>query len=155
MFYRKTTHLFLLTLLQVLSFAAISTVNAEPDSTIEFDYVNSFKGYTTTVSIDDSGTARVDSIRTMGSKGNSHKTLKLSQKQSDRLQALLRDIDPLSLEAEYGLGSLATDKPSYRFRFRHGQEWKETRIDPYRAAPKPPEPLLVLEKFMMSLIFPK
>jgi hypothetical protein len=155
MFHKRSSLLFLVISLQVCSFEAISIANAEPDSFIEFVGMNSPKGYTTTVSIDDGGMVRLDSIRTTGGKGNSFKTLKLSQKQSDRLQTLLRKIDPPSLEAEYGLGLLGADAASYLFRFRNGDAWKETRIDPHRTAPKAPDPLLALKKFMIALIYPK
>jgi hypothetical protein len=155
MVYKTPSLLLVLILLQAVSLTAVSTLNAASDAVIEFDYVNTPKGYTTTVSINESGLTRLDSIRTSGFNGNSFKTLKLKPQQMDRLQSLLNRMEPFSLEAEYGMGLTKRDAPSFRFRLRKGDGWKETRIDPYRMAPTVPEPLLALEKFMMSIVFPR
>ncbi len=155
MLYKTPPLLLVLILLQALSLTAASTLNAAADALIEFEYVNTPKGYTTTVSINEGGMTRLESIRTSGFNGNSFKTLTLKPEQMDRLQSLLNRMEPLSLEAEYGTGFTGTAAPSFRFRFRKGDGWEETRIDPYRMVPAVPEPLLALEKFMMSIVFPR
>jgi hypothetical protein len=155
MLYKTPPLLLVLILLQALSLTAASTLNAASDAIFEFDYVNTPRGYTTTVSIHEGGMTRLDSIRTSGFRGNSYKALKLNTQQMGRLQTLMNQIEQLSLEAEYGMGFTGTEAPSFHFRFRTTGGWKETRIDPFRNVPSVPEPLLALEKFMMSIVFPR
>jgi len=152
---RKPLFLLGLILIPALSFTAASTVLAASEVIIEFDYVNTPRGYTTTVSVQEGGLTRLDSIRTSGFRGNSFKSLKLNPQQMGHLQTLLNQVDQLSLETEYGLGFTGTEAPSFRFRFRKRDGWGETKIDPYRNTPTVPEPLLALEKFMMSIVFPR
>jgi hypothetical protein len=149
---RRPGLLYVLTQLLALCLVAVSAADATPDPIVEFDYVNKFKGYVTTVSIDSDSTIRIGTKRTQSNAVQSSAASHLSSKQMDWLRIQINEVQAMSLEPAYGLGSLATDEPHYRFRFRRGDAWSETSIDPYVTTPNPPEQLLALQHFFMRLI---
>ena len=120
---------------------------------VELDYINWFKGYTVTLSVDPNGL--VQYMKSNIAKPKSimlSKNLKLNKKQLHQLNTMLNNMDIESLEAEYGLNSRATDEPSYRLRIDRSGRWKEVRIEPNKTVPIATKELLALSEFLMRMI---
>ncbi len=141
---RQTALFFLFALAWIAPLAAEST-------RLEFDYVNSPKGYTTTVTINSNWSASLVKVRKNPVDERSTKVIKLNREQLAHVQTLLNGVHPDSLTSVYGLNSPATDQPKYVFRFPRNGKWKEIRIEPYLSAPLAPAQLLVLKDALMQL----
>ena len=130
--------------------AWVAPVAAE-NTRLEFDYVNSPKGYTTTVTINSNWSVSLVKVRRNVTGERSTKVIQLNREQLAQVQTLLSGVHPDSLTSAYGLNSHATDEPKYVFRFPHDGTWKEIRIEPYLSAPLAPAQILVLKNFLMQL----
>ena len=134
----------------VLALAWVGPLAAE-STRLEFDYVNSPKGYTTTVTIYSNWSASLVKVRQSPTDETSTKVIKLNREELAQVQTLLNDVHPDSLTSVYGLNSHATDQPKYVFRFPHNGNWKEVRIEPYLSAPLAPSQILALKNVLMQL----
>ncbi len=135
-----------------LGFAFVWAAPLAAESTrLEFDYVNSPKGYTTTVTINSNWSVSLLKVRKNVAAERSIKVIKLDREQLAQVQILLNDIHLDSLMSVYGLNSHATDQPKYAFRFPYNGKWKEIRIEPYLSAPLAPAQILVLQNFLVQL----
>lgn len=145
---------FVLSLWWALSLVLVSAViaTAGRDILIEFEYVNRFKGYTNSISIDSGGIVELKTFRAEGNETKRSRNIKLDPKQFMRFQMHLKEIAIHSLQPIYGLGSHATDEPIYRFRLRYDHGWKETQIEPYLKTPIVPKPVLALKEFLMQIV---
>ena len=132
------------------AFAGVAPLAAE-STRLEFDYVNSPKGYTTTVTINSNWSVSLVKVRKNTTAERSTKVIKLNLEQLTQVQTLLNGIHPDSLASVYGLNSHATDQPIYVFRFPHYEKWKEIRIEPYLSAPLVPAHIVVLQNFLVQL----
>ena len=124
---------------------------AAESTRLEFDYVNSPKGYTTTVTIDANWSVSMVKVRKNATGERSTKLIKLNREQLAQAQALLNGVHPDSLTSVYGLNSHAADQPKYVFRFPQYGKWKEIRIEPYLSAPLAPAQIIVLRDFLIRL----
>lgn len=125
---------------------------ASQDILIEFDYINRFKGYTTSISVDSSGNVELKTFRTKGNEVKRSRNIRLDSKQFMQFRTRLKEVNINSLQPVYGLNSRATDEPFYRFRLLHDHGWKETQIEPYLKTPIAPKPLLALNEFLMQIV---
>lgn len=149
---RRLAHLLALILFLALALERPAPLGASETILLEFDFVNSFNGYTKTVSVNSNG---VLSLAWVFKRTNGREPIgavKLSDEQLARIQVLLNGIHPDSLMPVYDSGSLATDQPTYIFRFPHEGKWVETRIDSGLNTPEAPGQLLDLRDFLMEFV---
>ena len=116
--------------LLAFALARSGSLVAEESRLLEFDCVNAFKGYTTTVSVDTNRLVTLVVLRKNMDGRKQVRTVKLNSEQLAKVQTLLDEIYSDSLMPVYGLGPRATDEPTYRFRLPHNGKWIKTRIDP-------------------------